>query len=406
MGVVKMTELWCKQIKPGSKQTDYYDAWEPLPGKSGKLLMRVGVKGTKTWVLMYRLNGKRCRYTMGHYPDMKLAQAHNQAVQTLSHILDGGDPAGERKVEKGAPTFSMLADVYLEFHARRHKKASSIREDERILQKDLLPAWGDMKGKDITRRHVIDLLDRVASRGPVMANRVLALASTIFNVGIDRELVEVNPCYRMKKPGGKEESRDRVLSEDEIKAVWVAYDKLRPLMKAIMQIRTLTAQRGEEVCSMRWEDIDFAERVWTIPAHVAKNKKAHRVPLVSAVVDILSPLREDTRSEWVFPSSHGSARGHIYNVQKAAQAVQRESEVEDFRLHDLRRTAASMMAEMGVSEFDIGKVLNHSSDSITQVYNRHAYDAEKRRALEKWADRLNRILTGNTAKILHLHAAA
>lgn len=353
-----MTELWCKQIKPEKKQADYYDTWEPLPGKSGKLLMRVGVQGTKTWVLMYHLNGKRCRYTMGHYPDMKLAQAHSQAVQTLSRILNGGDPAGERKIEKDAPTFAMLADAYLEFHARRYKKASSIREDER---KDLLSVWGNIKAKDITRRHVIDLLDRVADRGPVMANRVLALASTIFNVGIDREMLEVNPCYRMKKPGGKEESRDRVLSEEEIRAVWTAFDTLRPMMKAIMQVRTLTAQHGGEVCSMRWEDIDFDERVWTIPAHVAKNKKAHRVPLAPAVVDILSALRESVSSEWVFPSSHGAAQGHIYNVQKAAQAVQRESKIEDFRLHDLRRTAASMMAEMGVSEFDIGKVLNHST---------------------------------------------
>ncbi len=108
-------------------------------------------------------------------------------------------------------------------------------------------------------------------------------------------------------------------------------------------------------------------------------------------------------NDWVFPSTHSSSTGHIANIQKAAQVVQKESQVSDFKLHDLRRTAASMMAEMGISEFEIGKVLNHTNESVTAVYNRHKYDGEKRRALEKWANRLDQILHGRQqSKIVNL----
>ena len=112
---------------------------------------------------------------------------------------------------------------------------------------------------------MLALLDEVAIRGPVMANRVLALASTIFNIGIQRELVESNPCYRVSKPGGKEKSRERVLSPEELKSIWLAMDDLRPLMAALLKVRVLTGQRGGEVCSMRWEDVDLSEQVSTSP---------------------------------------------------------------------------------------------------------------------------------------------
>jgi integrase len=142
---------------------------------------------------------------------------------------------------------------------------------------------------------------------------------------------------------------------------------------------------------MRWEDIDLKEHIWTIPAEVTKNKTLHRVPLTQSVIDLINGTgRQD--NPWIFPSTHGSSKGHIYNMQKAAQQLKRDTGIDDFRLHDLRRTCASILAKAGVSEFLIGKVLNHTNDSITAVYNRHSYDTEKRQALERWAKKLRQIL--------------
>lgn len=420
MPVKKMSALWVSKLKhPEKGREEYSDT-----GQRG-LVLRVGAE-TKTWFCKYRVLGDRKirRIKIGRYPSISYSTAKKVARSIIVKADNGKDPAAEkqskRHEELTAPTFKTIAEIYIEYHAKRHKRPRSIAEDQRILEKDLLPAWEKMKAADIKRRHVINLLDDIAERGPVMANRTLALASTIFNVACDRELVDNNPCYRIKKPGGKEDSRDRVLSEEEVRAVWMAFYNLRPKMKYLMQMRMLTGQRGGEVCSMSWADIDFDEKVWTIPVHFTKNGKAHRVPLSRQVVAVLEEIKnflardnerlvkrgkEPINSDWVFPSNHGSTTGHIRNVQKAAQQVQRESGVPDFRLHDMRRTVASMMAEMGVPEFNIGRVLNHSSESITGVYNRYQYDEEKRRALQKWADRLEMLVTcgeGQKAKIVNL----
>ncbi len=153
---------------------------------------------------------------------------------------------------------------------------------------------------------------------------------------------------------------------------------------------------------MAWKDVDLQKNIWTIPASITKNKNSHRVPLSKQVVEIIKSRKNQAGSSWIFPSSHGSGRGYVYNVQKAAKKIREEAGVKDFRLHDMRRTAASMMAAMGVFEFNIGKVLNHTNESITSVYNRHSYDSEKRIALEKWAGRIEQILSGKKAKVVNL----
>lgn len=413
----KMSALWLSKLNhPKRGRIDYFDKQQ-----SG-LVLRAGVK-TKTWMCLYRVDGSRKlrRIKLGRYPSLKLAEARKRAKEIIVQAEKGQDPGTEklkkRNADLSAPTFQTLADIYLTRYAEKHKSPKSVSEDKRILKKDLLPAWGGIKAKNIKRRHIIDLIDQVADRGPVIANRTLALASKIFNVAFERELVDINPCYRIQKPG-KEVSRSRVLTEVELKSIWLAFEGLTPKMQNLMKFRMLTAQRGGEVCSMSWSDIDFDEKIWTIPSKFTKNKKLHRVPLSVQALNVLTEIKQfletDNRrlvkrgkqpvtSDWVFPSTHGSATGYIANIQKAAQAIQKDSQVIDLKLHDLRRTAASMMAQMGVSEFEIGKVLNHTNESVTAIYNRHQYDSEKRRALEKWANRLDQILHGKIAKIVNLH---
>ena len=213
--------------------------------------------------------------TLGSYPALSLAEARSRAKDLIGRVARGEDPQFEKHEEKTAETFGELATEYLERHAKVKKRAW--QGDERILRVDLLPAWQRKKAKNISRRDVGQLLDKIVERGaPIMANRVRALISKIYNFGISRDIVGHNPCHGVPMPA-KARQRDRVLSEDEIRAVWRSLVSLHPVMAASFKMRLLTAQRGSEILSMRWENIDGDW--WTIPGEIAKNGLAHRVPL-------------------------------------------------------------------------------------------------------------------------------
>jgi integrase len=207
----------------------------------------------------------------------------------------------------------------------------------------------------------------------------------------------------------KETSRDRVLTIDEMRRVWTAFESEDPLIRAVFQLRLMTAQRGGEVMQMKWEDIDLANGWWSIPAAVAKNGKSHRVFLTPAATTILTDLRvwheqrvdeinvgrakkhekPKQMSPWVFPSPR--ANEPVSWIHKAAQRIRKASGV-DFRPHDLRRTAASLMTAAGTPRDVVKKLLNHADRDITAVYDRYSYDVEKKKALIKWGEQLDRIV--------------
>ncbi|MGE0447652.1 MAG: tyrosine-type recombinase/integrase [Vicinamibacterales bacterium] len=223
-----------------------------------------------------------------------------------------------------------------------------------------------------------------------MANRTLALVRKMFNFAIERDWVEHNPCHMLKR-AAPERQRDRVLTEDEIRAVWTAAGEEQPIIRALFRLRLLTAQRGGELHGASWAEIDLKTGWWTIPAERSKNRLAHRVPLSPPAVKVLKELQKDAEeSPWVFPSTR-KAGPHINHAQKAIERIVRRSGVE-FRGHDLRRTAASLMVGAGVPRLVVSKILNHVETGVTAVYDRHSYDLEKRAALEFWARRLEAIV--------------
>jgi integrase len=309
----------------------------------------------------------------------------------LRDAQHGLDPASVKQQSRDADTFEELARVYLERHAKPFKR--SWKEDARIIDHELLPVWRARKAAEILRRDVIALLDRVIERGAeVAANRTKALISKIFNFGMLRGIVEHNPAYKVPNPG-VEHSRDRVLSENEVRALWNALNEERPKIAGIFRLALLTAQRRGEIAGMRWDEVDLEGAWWTIPADRSKNGLPHRIPLGPQALAVLGELRDSAPQSdiHVFP---GSKQGNpITNLQKPLRRLKRRSGI-DFRIHDLRRTAASLMTGMGVSRLVVGKILNHAERGITAVYDRHSYDAEKRRALLKWGVWLNELVVG------------
>ena len=406
---VNLTIRFVESIKSPPKGTaapdKYWDASIPSFG------VFVYGTGRKTWNLVYRVKGDKKTKTkmLGTNPPVTLADAREHAWDIIHDAEMGIErEAKEREEErrkqeneeheKQKPTFAEMAAEYLERHAKPNKR--TWKEDERLIGKELLPAWGDLKAEEIKRRDVIKILDGVMDRGaPIVANRVHALISKIFNWAIGRDLVENNPCFRVKKPG-QEKKRDRVLVEDEIRRMWAAFQQQGPLVGTMFILRLLTAQRGGEIASMAWENLDLKNGWWTIPAEISKNGLSHRVPLTAHSLRLLNQLHVMTGNQkWVFPSPSVSG-AHISNVNKAAERIKEFAGVENFVPHDLRRTAASYMASLGIGPHVISKILNHVETGVTAVYNRHSYDAEKRAALELWEKKLLEIVGEEPSRVV------
>ncbi len=387
----RLTTRFIDSIKPPkSSRTEYWDSSTPGFG------LRVAPSGRKTWILMYRVRGdKRLRRaTLGTYPTIKLADAREMAQIDLRAAAKGRDPASERKAEREADTFGDLAEQYMEKYAKKHKR--SWFKDQQALDRDLLPRFRHRKVASIQRREVIGLLEDIADRGaPVGANRTLEIIRRMYNWGIEREIVSVNPCQRIKKIG-VERRRERVLNDDEIRAVWKAFEQETPRMCAHFRLRLLTLQRGGEISRMRWPDLDLRSSWWTIPPEFSKNGLAHRVPLSSPAKEIVESMQSIADgSEWVFPSPTG--KGPLRVFWRAIMQIKENSGVE-FVPHDLRRTGASRLTgDLGFSRFVVGRVLNHLETGITATYDRHTYDREKRQALDAWGRRLMEIVSGERA---------
>jgi len=239
----------------------------------------------------------------------------------------------------------------------------------------------------------------------VLANRVVALLSKMFTFAIDAEIVDASPMARFKRPT-KEQARDRVLTEDEIRTFWTATETLDAPMRAFWRLRLLTAQRSVEVNTMKWADVDLDGGWWTIPATVAKNGLSHRVPLSGSALTILTDLRTLLDAELQARRDAGKDAKEPVYILDGARGKRQQSEaaaefgIDDFHGHDLRRTAASLMASAGCARLVIGKVLNHSEHGITKVYDRHSYDPEKKIALDTWARTLDSILNAKPGTVL------
>jgi len=394
MPKVRLTEQTIKKTRPGDSRIELWDAVVP------NLQLRVSPAGGRTFHLRYYKNGRRRAYKIGSFPEVSLRRAREKAREVLGEAATGGDPQEERRREnQGAGTLGELASEYIEKHAKAKKK--SWAEDERMLQRDVLPRWKHRQLDEIDRREISFLLDRIVERNaPVQANRVRSLLSKMFNFGIGRGLLEINPVLHVERPA-KELPRQRVLSEDELRTIWRTLEGYNPIVAATYKLRLLTAQRGVEVRAMRWSNIEG--NWWTIPAEVAKNSQQHRIPLSPETLEILAELRPLTgRSDWVLesPTRPGIPVGKL---QKANARLRAASGI-DFRPHDLRRTAASLMTGAGTSRLVVSKILNHAERGVTAVYDRYGYDKEKREALLAWGREVARIVSkgAKSAKVIQI----
>jgi integrase len=363
--------------------------------------LKITPGGRKVFVFQYRMGGRRAkteRYTLGEYKSpYTVDSARGEAVRLLAEVKAGRNPTeGKRRSDSSrARMFGELAAVFIERHAKPNNR--DWRKTEYLLRRDVLPFWATRPIREITRPDVIELIDRVADRGArIHANRVLAAVRVLFNWALSRGLIEASPAAGVKAPGA-ETMRERVLSEDELRGVWRAADATAYPFGPFFKLLILTAQRRDEVAGMRWSEIDAMRGLWTIPGERAKNGRAHEVPLLAPALDILGAVTRLDGSDFVFTTTGSAA---ISGFSKAKARLDRASGVglserDEWRLHDIRRSVTTFMAQMGIAPHVVDKLLNHVSGAIrgvAAVYNRHSYTDERRRALDAWTRRLATIV--------------
>lgn len=368
------------------------------------LMLRISPGGVKAWSVLYRrrLDGQRRRVTIGKYPQVSLADARAAALDVLARVARGEDPAGDRSRPRTdlPKTFGELADRYLDRHANRSKR--SVRQDRQMLDKDLRPVLGKIPLETIKRSDIAAAIDRVVARGaPIQANRTFEIVRGLYNWALGAGLVETTPCVGLRAPS-QEQSRERTLSPDEIRRFWqgLPQAKMSWATSQILRLCLVTGQRVSEVAGAQKSELDFSEHEWRLPGARVKNGNAHVVPLSPLAEQLFKEAiaRQRLRhrdSPFVFPSPWTKAPIVGYAVARAMSRSLAVLKLADATPHDLRRTAATEMAKLGIARLVVDKVLNHVSadrSTIAGVYDRYSYAAEKRNALERWANRLLAII--------------
>jgi integrase len=399
MPTVRLTARSVDSAKPPSSgQLDLWDAGCPGLG------LRISSRGTKSWTVLYRAGGQQRRATLGRYDDaspqhLSLGEAREKARALLT-----GTPRPKRAVEDTAAEF-------IERYARPRNRGWQRQQTD--LRREFVDRW---KGRDLAsveKREIIAILDHIADRtSPQRANRYLALIKRFFGWCVERDYLPASPAATIKPPG-RALSRDRVLSAEELRLIWTGCERDGWPFGDLTRFLTLTAQRLGEVASMQWRDVDLERAIWTVPAEIAKNGVANEVPLPSPALNILRGL-PSRRAGYVFPAQNGSANA-VSGFSRFKGRLDRDIAAEHgaaippWRIHDLRRSAATNMAELRVPPHTIEHVLNHVSGSragVAGVYNRYGYLPEKRHALEVWAQYIETVTRASPDNVIPLAKAA
>lgn len=454
MATFKLTDGAVTAIQKGARDIYVWDTALPRFG------IRVTPAGARIYLVQYRAKGapgsptKTRRISIGvHDGDLwNVTKARAAARRLLAPVDLGRDPFGEREADRAAKlhadraakaeeearerhieqrqrdNFASVTERYVELKAKNNRswaeterllrfgevrpEASAKRRSGRPHSSDgpgPMGAWRDRHISEIRRADVADLMDTIGKRSPAVARATYAALRGLFAWCLERDLIETSPCHGFKAPP-RPKARERVLADSELHLIWRATDSLGPPFGPIVQLLMLTGQRRAEVAGMAWAELDLQARIWRIPGERTKNGKAHELDICPEAVEILEKV---TRTgPLVFPArGEGAARGFSATKRRLDQLIDelRRKDAEDageelreaapWRLHDLRRTAATGMAALGFPPHVVERVLNHVSNTqsgLVGVYQRHEYRHERKAASTAWGARVAGLRTTAT----------
>lgn len=443
-------DLVVKNLSP--KPKIYYCMSESKVEKGFGVL--VYPSGSKTFIYKYKVDGTQRLLTFGEYPTTTLKDAREKYQRAAMQVRDlrrgskdGADPVQEIKKEKErriteahehkkAPSVKELIEDYITYHAKAKKR--SWKEDERILNKEIVSRWGKLKAASIVRKDIILLVDEITLRSPSSAAQTLKITRKMFNWAFEKEKIPTTPCTGVKAEPDKE--RLRALSETEIITMWNKLDKL-PLtdnIRRALKLVLVTAQRPGEVIGMHTNEITqewSGKWIWAIPGSRTKNKRGHRVFLTKTALDLIGRLEvldketgEMKPKGYIFPCPHkakdkaieehamcvavrrcfnwpmkGKKGKPLYGAD-GKPAMENLFDMEPWRPHDLRRTAATLMSKSIILLEHRERVLNHTIGKLDRIYNQHDYEEEKQIALETLERKILGILMAKESNVIPITA--
>jgi integrase len=377
--------------------------------------VRVTAKGTRAFVLNYRVRGREHRFTIGAWPDWSVLKAVREARNLRQRVDRGENPIEDRAPSPVAVTVASVLDDFVARHVRnKNQPLRSAEEYESAFKRLVKPRIGKLGIYEVRRSHIIKMLDQIEDEnGPVMADRTLAYLRKAFNWYATRDDQFNVPIVRgMARIKPKERARTRVLSDDEIRTLWPVLEQAG-IFGALAKTLLLTAQRRDEVANMRHQEIG-EDGIWTIPPERYKTKRPNFVPLSKPTLAVIAAQSKRGDCDYVFPSRAKTPySGYSKSKTKLDKAVfaamkkhaKKGAKVEpipNWTLHDLRRTAKTLMARAGVRPDISERVLGHVIAGVEGTYDRHSYADEKRDALEKLAAIIERIVSPLPSNVAEL----
>jgi integrase len=395
---ISITQLGAERLRPQAADAMYWD--KNLPGFG----LRVSTKGRKSFICQYRVRGTKGKkwterqVVLGTLAFMTVAEARDRARRYKVQASEGIDPVEERKeatrVEEAqrtasAVTLSKLVDRYEAEHLVT-RKPSGAAQGRRLLNR-WISALGDRPVADIHEADILTFINELLkgrANGRAEADHLVGVIRHLFawarkhREPAIRNLLATNPAANISKQGAPN-ARDRVLSHEEIKRLWTASEQVGWPGGPILELLVLTGARVNEVAHMRWSELDIPNKVWNLPASRAKNGKAHIIHLSDLAMEIIEGLPQINGSQFVFTADGARPFGNPNDLRNRVHHLMGE-DTPHWQLRDLRRSATTLMAELGIAHHIADKILNHSSGQISgvaAVYNRFQYLEERKAAL-------------------------
>lgn len=452
---MKFTDKYLLNLKPQDKM------YQVREGEG--FGVRVLPSGLRLFIFVYSFAGKRRQMNLGAYPTVTRAKAKDRLLEVKTALKDGKDPQAvgfewhrdperdKREAAKAAaeelknPTVEALAKDYIEKYAKKHK--SSWEEDQRILNKDVVPVWGKRKAKDITRRDVLNLLDKMEGRGNGILTNTFKIIRRMFRFAVKQEIITATPCYAFERGDElpRPVAKERNLTEDEVKAFLTGIDNtaISGEIRNILKLILITGQRPGEVTAMHASDI--SDKWWEFtPKETEVTKEIPRKQRIYLTDTALALIGDTKGKGYIFPSaitkfddndnviddcitvkavSYALRRNLLTHEVKPKPATWKKAvstaknkskrkafvvpdhkklDIAKFTPHDLRRTCATKISEIGFSDEVVDSVLAHLKKGEIRTYNKNKYDKEKMAAMQAWERKINSILTGNKSKIVSI----
>ena len=383
---------------PAAGRTEILDSIIP------QLALRMNASGEKRYVVRTRIAGRQVRKTLGDPAVISLDEARDLAGDVLKYAKRGVDILEQRKKEAedaaDAATaaqrleWTKIREQFVEDYAKPNQR--QWEETERILKTYVDPEWKGRLLTAIDRDDVLELVQKIKKRsGVYMANRTLAHVRKLFNwAALQPKMLKATPIVRgMAQPG--EKSRDRVLSDDELGAIWKAADTLPSPFRQYVHLLMLTGQRTGEIKSLEWSEINSADALIEFSGAKYKNKRPHVLPMTPMVAEIVETLPRFDKCDYAVTTNGKTAIDcDTYLKDKLDEAIKAAGHkpIKDWRPHDIRRTVRTNLSKLGIPS-DIGeRVMGHVIGGVRGVYDRHSFNDEKRRALTAWEGYLSRVI--------------